>query len=255
MINSKVKIQKTIHYCWFSDEPFPPLILKCLKSWEKYLPNYKFRLWNYETFPRGKSIWVDEAVDAGKYAFAADYIRAYALYTEGGIYLDSDVEVLKSFDDLLYLPYFIGKENGGLIEAAVMGSEKGNNLFRYLLNYYDEKKHFRNTSGELDTTALPKIIMDIINKDFVPIYVNSVDGINDDKTKCFILPWDYFSPKAKNGKISISQNTYTIHHFNGGWLTASQLIKKRIIRMLGPSMTSYIVNVKRVIRKKIICHR
>lgn len=243
-------ISRVIHYCWFSNEPFPPLILKCIESWKKYLPEYEFKLWNYETFPKGKSIWVDEAIDAGKYAFAADYIRAYALYTEGGIYLDSDVEVLKSFDDLLHLPYFIGKENGGLIEAAVMGSEKGNQLFKHLLNYYDEKKHFKNVSGELNITALPKIIMDIINNYFVSTYVNSVDYIYDDKTKCFILPWDYFSPKAKNGKISISQNTYTIHHFNGGWLTPYQRFKKMIIKLLGPSMTNLIVQIKTKLFKR-----
>ncbi len=104
-------IPKIIHFCWLSDEPYPESIQKCMNSWKEKLPDYEIWKWDFKRFPKGSAKWVDQAFEKRKYAFAADYIRLYALSNYGGIYLDSDVEVLKSFDDLLHLPYFIGMEN------------------------------------------------------------------------------------------------------------------------------------------------
>lgn len=98
-------IPKIIHLCWLSGDPYPPKIQKCLESWKKFLPEYEVMLWDGNRFDLNSSSWVAQAF-AKKYAFAADYIRMYALYHYGGIYLDSDVEVLKSFDELLTLPLF-----------------------------------------------------------------------------------------------------------------------------------------------------
>lgn len=94
-------IPKIIHWCWLSDDPIPDKLQHYMESWKKFLPDYEFIHWNFDRFPKGKSIWVDQAFEAHKYAFAADYIRLYALYNYGGFYLDMDVEVLKSFDTLL----------------------------------------------------------------------------------------------------------------------------------------------------------
>ena len=96
-------IPKIIHLCWFSNDAYPKVISKCLATWDKYLKGYEIMLWNFDRFPKGKSKWVDEAFENKKYAFAADYIRAYALYNYGGIYLDSDVEVLKNLKPLLWV--------------------------------------------------------------------------------------------------------------------------------------------------------
>jgi len=120
-------IPKIIHYCWLSNDPFPKDIEVHMKTWKEKLPGYEFRHWNFERFPKDKSQWVSEAFDAKKYAYAADYIRLYALYTEGGIYMDTDVEVVKPFDKFLQLPYMVGTEGQGWIEAGVFGSEKGAN--------------------------------------------------------------------------------------------------------------------------------
>ena len=129
-------IPKTIHFCWLSSDPYPEKIQHCINSWKRFLPDYEFVHWNFDRFPRGKSLWVDQAFDSHKYAYAADYIRLYALYNYGGIYLDTDVEVLKSFDDLLSLPYFIGQEPSETgIEAAVLGFEKGNKLIHMKGNH------------------------------------------------------------------------------------------------------------------------
>lgn len=138
-------IPKIIHYCWLSNEPFPDDVQKCMDTWRKHLPDYEFKLWNFSCFDIESSQWVKEAFMYRKYAFAADYIRIFALYNYGGIYLDTDVEVLKSYNDLLELPYFIGleksKDEGEVsIEAATMGFEKGHPLLKDILGYYDKRK-------------------------------------------------------------------------------------------------------------------
>lgn len=224
-------IPKVIHYCWFSNEPYPPKIQKCIDSWKKFLPDYELKLWNYSIFPKGKSRWVDEAIAVKKYAFAADYIRAYALYTEGGIYLDSDVEVLKSFDPLLQLPYFIGRERGGSIEAAVMGSEKGLSLFKHMLDYYDNHK-FIDEKGKLDLTTMPSIFGSIIDKFFNPKYISTPEDMKLNEKDICLLPWDYFSPKSyENSTITVTPDTYSIHHFTASWAPFWLIVKIRTYRI------------------------
>ena len=118
-------IPKIIHYCWLSGEPYPVLVEKCINSWKKNLPEYDFVLWDANRVDTISNLWLKQAYENKKYAFAADYIRFYALYYYGGIYLDADVEVLKTFNDLLDQKQFLGEEAGGDIEAAVIGAEKG----------------------------------------------------------------------------------------------------------------------------------
>ena len=113
-------IPKIIHLCWLSGDPYPPKIAKCLETWKKHLADYEIILWDTNRFDLNSSIWVRQAFEKKKYAFAADFIRFYALYHFGGIYLDSDVEVLKSFDDLLDLPYFMGVEKAHVLSLMKM---------------------------------------------------------------------------------------------------------------------------------------
>lgn len=141
-------IPKTIHYCWFSSDPYPDLVKRCLRSWQRILPEYKLRLWDADSFDFNSVPFVKEAMAAKKYAFAADYIRLYALYTEGGIYLDSDVEVFKSFDSFLNNTFFTGTEPYIIddkvyydLECAIMGSEKGHPFLKEALDLYNEM-HF-----------------------------------------------------------------------------------------------------------------
>lgn len=140
-------IPKIIHWCWLSDDPIPDNLQKCMESWKKHLPNYEFIHWDFIRFPKGKSKWVDDAFACRKYAFAADYIRLYALYHYGGIYLDMDVEVLKPFDDLLNLKTIVCEQNGvhGL-EVAAFGAEKKAKWLKCCLNYYDATT-FVNSDG------------------------------------------------------------------------------------------------------------
>lgn len=137
-------IPKTIHYCWFSGDPYPDIVKRCLRSWKRMLPDYRLRLWDGNSFDFESVPFVKEAMAAEKYAFASDYIRLYALYTEGGIYLDSDVEVYKSFDSYLHNEFFTGTEpyiiNDKIfydLECAIMGSKKGHPFLKEALDYYN----------------------------------------------------------------------------------------------------------------------
>lgn len=225
-------IPKKIHYCWLSNDAIPDKLQKCINSWKLYLPDYEFIKWDLNRFPLENSIWVKQAFEAKKYAFAADYIRIYALLSEGGIYLDSDVEVIRPFDDLLNLPYFICKENSPKgIEAAVLGSEAHSPLMEKCFEYY-KNNSFINERGQFKTEVLPSIIEKIIVDNFTVKYISDIKDFDFDVNNICIFPKDYFSPKSYiDKKISISDKTYTIHHFAGSW---QPLWKKILLRFWIP---------------------
>lgn len=225
-------IPKIIHFCWLSNDEYPSKIAYCINSWKEKLPDYEVRLWDLSRFDINSSVWCKEAFESRKYAFAADYIRCYALYTEGGIYLDSDVEVLKSFDDLLHFPYFIGEEQGFNIEPAVMGCEKGWKFMKEMMEYYDNR-HF-NVNGAFDMTTLPVIMSDSINRKYKYIRMKYLsDFIKDENVFC-VFPATYFSPKYPNSfKCPVSSYTYSIHHFAASWYPMDKKIFRLIRRLFG----------------------
>ena len=104
-------IPKLIHYCWFGRGQMPAKALYCIDTWKKYLPDYQLKQWNEDTFDLNSVLYAQQAHQARKFAFVTDYVRLYALFTEGGVYMDTDVEVLKSLDTLLSLPGFSGFES------------------------------------------------------------------------------------------------------------------------------------------------
>mgnify|MGYP002598572470 CR=1 FL=1 len=220
-----------------SNDPLPQNIQYCIDSWKRNLPEYKIVKWDLNRFPLDKSIWVKEAFEQKKYAFAADYIRLYALATEGGIYLDSDVEVIKPFDDLLNLPYFICNENSPQgLEAATIGAEKGTPWICKCLEQYNEK-HFIEKDGSFNTSVLPSILKNCIVNNFKVQEINHPSEFNINPEIVCILPADYFSPKNYvTKKIKITKNTYSIHHFAGTW---QPLWKKIILRIWVPFSVKY----------------
>lgn len=209
-------IPKIIHYCWLSEDPYPELVQRCIQSWKEKLPDYEFMLWDMNRFDIHSVSWVEQACAAKKWAFAADYIRLYALYNYGGIYLDSDVEVLKSFDDLLNRPYFFGREHdfdmidaSNTIEAATMGCEKGCTVIKECLDFYDGR-NFVKPNGEYDMLILPYAMSLVFSKH---------------AKRISLLPMDYFSPKnTRTLEIEATENTYSVHHFNGSWYTKAQAV-------------------------------
>lgn len=216
-------IPKIIHLCWLSGDPYPPKIAKCLASWKKHLPDYEVMLWDTKRFDLSSSIWVRQAFEKKKYAFAADYIRFYALYNYGGIYLDSDVEVLKSFDDMLDLPYFVGAEKAQTPEAAVMGAEKGCDWIKACLDYYNDRP-FVNDDGSLNIQTVPDIMISQIEK-IKPVRVLTIeDSINirrlDMQKEVLEFNDVFFSPKVFDSReVEITPYTYAIHHYQNSWFS------------------------------------
>ena len=199
-------IPKIIHYCWLSDNPIPQDLQRYMQSWLEKLPDYEFILWNFERFDKKSSRWVAQAFDNKKYAFAADYIRLYAIYNYGGFYMDMDIEVLKSFDDLLdnkIVLAYEDKEKTG-IEAGVLGAEKNNPIIKECLDYYTDR-NFIKEDGTFDTFVLPKIMIK---------YCTDIDNIKD----CFFFTCKSF----KTGIITKKPYSYTIHHFAGSWCSEAQ---------------------------------
>ena len=206
-------IPKIIHYCWLSDDPIPEELKEYMKSWKKLLPEYEFIKWDFNRFPKNKSIWVAEAFDSKKYAFAADYIRLYAVYYYGGIYLDMDIEILKSFNPLLCNNYIMAYERPDQpwIEAGCFGAEKNNDFIGKCLKRY-ENKHFIKADGSFDQLPLPQV-MNLVMRE---------SGYNYK-----MYPWTYFTAKSYDtGLESPDKTTYAIHHFAGSWKTDDE--KKQI---------------------------
>ncbi len=193
-------IPKTIHYCWLSGDPYPEEIKRCIESWKKCLSDYNIILWDSGRVDINSNLWLKQAYENKKYAFASDYIRFYALYNYGGIYLDSDVEAVKSFNDLLDRQYFLGEEITGDIEAAVIGAEKGLDWVKDCLEHY-EKRGFIKPDGQFDLSP-------------VPLFVSMIAK----KHNLEVSPFDFFSANNyQTGKLMVSKNTYCVHHLVGKW--------------------------------------
>lgn len=215
-------IPKIIHYCWLSEDPIPENLQKCMDSWKKYLPDYEFIHWNFDRFDKESSLWVKQAFENRKYAFAADYIRLYALYNYGGIYLDMDVEVLQSFNKFLELNTMISwqKDIGGL-EVAAFGAEKGSKWIKSCLDYYINRP-FIKENGKFDMKTLPRITEDELRSNkFKLINVSSIQEAKSisSSNSIPVFPCEYFSPKSyKTFKIATTDNSVCIHHFAGTWV-------------------------------------
>lgn len=211
-------IPKKIHLCWFSGDEYPDKIQRCIDSWGKVLPDYEIILWDKDKALQIGNKWVRQAISERKYAFATDCLRFYALYHYGGVYMDSDVEVLKSFDDLLGLKYFVGKENSVYnYEAAVLGAEPHQEWVLKCLDYY-KNRSFVNIFGEYRQSVLPYVMHQRLKDSVVIKDINSIKEFDNSQKVICRFPVDWFSPKKwETGEIVITDNTYCIHHFESSW--------------------------------------
>ena len=230
-------IPKVIHFCWLSDDPFPELVKKCIASWEEKLPDYEFILWDAERLVKefqgrtdtkktdefhedfrvtNGNLWLKQTIQSRKYAFAADFLRVYALYYYGGIYLDSDVEVIGTFDPFLENDLFFGFDCQNDLESAVVGSVSGHLWIKALCKYYNNRPFIKN-DGKLDMRPLPTIF-DKMAKELFNYKRNGKFQVMRDQG-ISIYPCDYFSPKNRYfNRINKTKNTVAIHHFDGNWV-------------------------------------
>lgn len=150
-------IPKKIHYCWLSGDPYPEKVQQCIASWHTHMPDWEYVLWDMERVKDIDSVWLKECIATKKWAFAADYIRLYALYHEGGVYLDSDVLVFQSFERFLTDRFFIGRESISyptfedgvqvFLTSHCFGAEQGHPFLKKNLGYYQDR-HFQTSSAE-----------------------------------------------------------------------------------------------------------
>lgn len=221
-------IPKKIHYCWFGRGKMPELANKCIASWKEFLPDYEIKEWNEDTFDLNLYPYAKEAYDNRKFAFVTDVVRLYALYTEGGIYMDTDVEVLKPLDYLLQFEGVSGFETDSQIPTGLMASQKGLPLIKELLNDYDDL-HFVKPDGTFDLTTNVFRITNIFSRHgFVPNgKMQTVAGFT-------LLPKDYLCPKDyRDDKIYLTENTLVIHHFSASWTSPTHRIIRRIVLAIG----------------------
>lgn len=223
-------IPKIIHYCWLSSDPYPELVERCLSSWKSHLIDYEFYRWDIERAP--KVPWVIEAYNEKKYAFAADYIRFYALYWHGGIYLDIDVEVIKSFDSMLAETSFIGFDINGYIEGAIIGAIPELPWIKACLDDYQDR-HFVRNGGTISAETVPLLIGNVLRAHFgIETGDAEASGRYDGIS---IFSFHYFSPKSVfSQRYDVSDETICIHHFDGGWVkrTVWLSVKFYIHRMM-----------------------
>ena len=247
-------IPKKIHYCWLSGENIPFNIQMCINTWKEILPDYEIILWDKNRFDLEYVLFVEEAFRVKKWAFAADYIRAYALYTEGGIYLDSDVLVKKNFDQFLEYDFFtsvlyhsstIREENtldllnedgtskipftrkpGFGIQAAVLGGVKGHPYLEDCLKYYNDRHFILNDRSFFDKIIAPDIYAMIAEK-YGFKYKNELQRLNSNMV---ILPSEIFATNL----IEVTDDAYAIHYAVGSWTTptGSYALKKILIKIL-----------------------
>ena len=229
-------IPKVIHYCWLSGDPFPSNIKACMDSWKKVMPDYEWKVWNTEDFDVNSVPYVREAFEKRKWAFAADYIRMYALYTEGGIYLDSDVKILKPFDDFLSYSFFSSLEyhpsqiekcgvrdlineegirikdeyvSGIQIQAAVMGAEAGNPFVKEVLDWY-AGEHFLKEDGSIRTDLLSPQIYARIAEKYGFRYLDKEQNLDGNMK---IFPSEIFA----GNKHERTSRSYAVHLCAHSW--------------------------------------
>ena len=232
-------IPRIIHYCWFGRGPMPELALKCIDSWHKYLPNYTFRLWNEDSFDITSVPYVKEAYEAHKYAFVSDYVRLYALYREGGIYMDTDVEVLKSFDPLLPLSGFIGFEGTkrNPVGTGTIACMPEGEWVKEQINAY-ENIHFIQPDGSYDLTTNPiRISRIMVENGF------RQDGKEQQYKDMHVFPTDFFCPRQTTGEFFLTENSYCDHHFMGSWDETTH--KSTLKRIIGPKNMIRLIKLKR----------
>lgn len=212
-------IEKVIHYCWFGEHPLTDDAQRCISSWKKYLPDYKIIEWNESNFDVRCCDYVEEAYQNKKWAFVSDYARFDILYKYGGLYFDTDVELIKNIDDIITKGSFFGieKSSNEVAPGLGMGAVAGMDVYREILDVY-QHRHFINLDGTMNQIVISKYTSSVLKKHGLEPEnrLQYVAGI-------YIYPSEYFCPMDYNtGKLLVTANTRSVHYYTGTWHTKKE---------------------------------
>ena len=223
-------IPKIIHYCWFGGKEKPQSVCRYIQTWKAVMPDYEIREWNETNIDLKNIPFAQEAYIKGKYAFVSDVVRLQVLYNYGGIYMDTDVEVIKCVDEFLDSPAFVSFEGESSISTAVIGAQPSSEFIKDCLSYY-EGRHFIQSDDAIDTTPNTRIIANFLRGKGL-LFDNTRQKLGDNYL--IVYPVTYFSAKQfPSGKLLVTENTYCIHNFAGSWLSGWGKLKLFLHRILG----------------------
>ncbi len=213
-------IPKKIHYCWFGGSTKPESVIKCIESWKKYCPDYELIEWTENDIDITDNKYTKQAYEMKAWGFVPDYLRLLIIYNHGGIYLDTDVQIIKSFDSLLSLNAFAGFEDKEYVNlGSGFGAEKE---FPFLKMHMEQYKNlsFINEDSTLNRTPSPQYTTQLLKEHSL----NECNGTIQNVYGVTIFPPEYFCPKDfETGFVRITKNTYSIHQFDGSWCTDEEL--------------------------------
>mgnify|MGYP002769055592 CR=1 FL=1 len=246
-------IPKVIHYCWFGGNPLPEMAIKCIDSWKKFFPDYEIKQWNESNFDINLIPYIAEAYKAKKYAFVSDYARFWILYNYGGLYFDTDVQVIKNMDDIIAKGPFMGCEKEalkgktpmdiGVAPGLGLGVNPGLGLYKEMLDLY-ETLHFVNKNGSYNQTTIVSYTTNVLCKHGLRLTseIQQCGGI-------WIYPKEYFCPLDYiTKKLEVTTNTRSIHLYSASWITKQQLMYKRIENIIGQRSAHFLATLLKKIK-------
>lgn len=240
-------IPHIIHCCWFGGKPLPKDVLKNMESWKRNNPGFEIKIWSEKNFDYRTNRYTREAYECKKWAFVTDYVRLKVLYDFGGIYMDTDVEAVRPFGEMLANKAFSGFETEERISTGTIGAEKGNPWIALQLEYYTDRSFFKE-SGAMDLTTNVTTISRITAAHYPIKFNNTYQNLGD----VTFYPFDYLCAKRLNdGKVIRTENTVTIHHFNGSWTGPKTKFIKFVNKTVGNKPIRIAVAIKHFLVKGI----
>lgn len=234
-------IPKKIHFCWFGGSPLPKDVNQCIRSWEKYCPDYEIIRWDESNVDLDSHPFLKSAYKAKAWAFVSDYVRLKIIYEHGGIYLDTDVEVIRNLDELLKNSCFVGVQQtkGWIATGLGFGAEAGNSMVKAMLDEYDELIYVEENKG--------KYMCPLLNTDaFVKygyVFTDEIIFVEG----AAVYPPRYFDPYTSgSGMDLMCEDTYSIHHYSATWTSGKQRAKRRFARFIGEKN---IIRIKKILRR------
>lgn len=243
-------IPRIIHYCWFGGSELPELERRCIASWSEKMPGCEIVRWDESNFDFSSCAFAREAYVEGKWAFVSDYARFRILRDRGGVFLDTDVELLRPLDDLLGIQAFTGftKDSSAVAPGLVVASEAGNRVITDVVRKY-ESMSFLHQQGRVHPQSSPRTLTALLEE----VYDLKRNGEFQELDGITVFPAYYFDPlNPRTGELKITINTYTIHHYSGSWLSPAKKYRmetrKRLAPIVGPAMSRFCSNVASVIK-------